>query len=528
MTRAPDKMKKTKTRDAAALFVIILILTAIYIFWGLQKSYIHMDEAYSFGLSNYDKVEIGDNEDFYDTWHDGEYYNDYLVVNEDESWDLSPVYNNQRDDVHPPLYYLLLRVSMEMSVGKFSVWPGIILNILIQAAATVLLLLVCKRLFDSAAASYAVTFLASLSTASLSSVMYIRMYALSGVFILLTLWLHLLLDERERIYRILPAIGAAAVCGSLTHYYYLFFLAALFLLFTVKLAREGRRRELASYIGTLCGAAAVSLAIFPYSIKHLFFGYRGQGAMDNLATPGGIINSVRLYIYKAEQLVFNHTLYIILGLILIFGVYGHIKKKLSHEKAAAARIVWIPTLFYFLMTAAASPYIELRYIMPISSLIVAAFAYFLYNSLRAAPKKVMCVILAAVSAAYLIIPTAAGDEPETVFSERRDIVEMIGGEYNLPALYWQSSISDRFLDDIYLFSLLDKSYIILDGECSEKTIASIFDGVDTSHGVIVFLNFGQEDYRILSTICSALGLSGFRDLSRLNECSVYYVGSEGL
>ena len=33
-----------------------------------------MDEAYSLGLASYDKVEIQDNENFYNIWHDGKYY----------------------------------------------------------------------------------------------------------------------------------------------------------------------------------------------------------------------------------------------------------------------------------------------------------------------------------------------------------------------------------------------------------------------------------------------------------------------
>ena len=39
-----------------------------------------MDEAYSLGLASYDKIEIQDNADFYDTWHDNSYYEDYLAV----------------------------------------------------------------------------------------------------------------------------------------------------------------------------------------------------------------------------------------------------------------------------------------------------------------------------------------------------------------------------------------------------------------------------------------------------------------
>ena len=99
-----------KHKVALLLSLAILIQSAIYIAIGTEKQYFHMDEAYSFGLSNYDKVEIGDNEDFYNTWHDGSYYADYLEVDEDERFNFVPVYENQKNDVHPPLYYFFLRL----------------------------------------------------------------------------------------------------------------------------------------------------------------------------------------------------------------------------------------------------------------------------------------------------------------------------------------------------------------------------------------------------------------------------------
>ena len=45
--------------------IFLIIQTIIYIIVGTQKEYIHIDEAYSYGLSNYDKIEIEDNEDFF-------------------------------------------------------------------------------------------------------------------------------------------------------------------------------------------------------------------------------------------------------------------------------------------------------------------------------------------------------------------------------------------------------------------------------------------------------------------------------
>lgn len=43
-----------------------------------------MDEAYSYGLMNYDKLNITDDEEFWNKWHENKYYSDYLELNKDE------------------------------------------------------------------------------------------------------------------------------------------------------------------------------------------------------------------------------------------------------------------------------------------------------------------------------------------------------------------------------------------------------------------------------------------------------------
>ena len=109
-------MKRT---SKIILAIFLIIQTILYVWVGTQKSYLHIDEAYSFGLANYDKIDIQNNEDFFDTWHTKQYYEDYLSIQEDEVFDFKPVYENQKNDVHPPLYYLLLKLAMNFTKGHF-------------------------------------------------------------------------------------------------------------------------------------------------------------------------------------------------------------------------------------------------------------------------------------------------------------------------------------------------------------------------------------------------------------------------
>ena len=75
---------KSRKKEVLILVVLLIIQVIIHVGAGMNKSYLHMDEAYSFGLASYDKIDIEDNEDFGNNWHTKEYYEDYLSVQDDE------------------------------------------------------------------------------------------------------------------------------------------------------------------------------------------------------------------------------------------------------------------------------------------------------------------------------------------------------------------------------------------------------------------------------------------------------------
>ena len=140
---------KNKKIEIVVISIILILQTLIYIFVGTKKSYIHMDEAYSMGLASYDRVEIQDNEDFYNTWHSKEYYEDYISVQENEKGRYAQVYENQKNDVHPPLYYLFLRIAMGFSKNGYSKWSGIVVNIIIFIGITLLTYLILQELLKN-------------------------------------------------------------------------------------------------------------------------------------------------------------------------------------------------------------------------------------------------------------------------------------------------------------------------------------------------------------------------------------------
>lgn len=582
------KLKPIK-KEILLILIILIIQTLVFVIAGINKCYIHIDEAYSLGLASYNKLNIQQNEDFYNTWHNKEYYEDYLSVNENEIGNYKPVYENQKNDVHPPLYYLLLRIAMGLHIGSYSKWPGLILNIIIYIFISIFMYLIIKKLLQKdkkcEIKSAILTLVGSLTIASINNAMYIRMYALATLNILITTYLHLkLLDFEGKNYKLLILIGICALIGSLTHYYYLYYLGILFIMFVIKYIKEKKYSELTKYIVTIFLAATASLIIFPYSIQHIFFGYRGQGALSNLINISKILIHIAIYMLIIDAYAFNNTLFIILLFILGIAIYKKSKKyKKVNEKNEYIKYIAIPTLCYTILAAISSPWLELRYIMPVCSLLFVLALYLIMKLLNNLVKeKTANIILISICILVIVMPFISNKvinmvigkdfkneqessysskaeivqklkneinipinifpkiqevpidnillflknfklEPEVIYSNKKDITEFIKNNANLPAIYLLNSSNDRFLDEILLFATLNQSYIAKDINCNEENIKSIMLNKDISSGILVFINDVQENEKLVNTIKQALKLENVTYLKRLNMCDVYLI-----
>lgn len=582
-------MKQNNIKEIILVVSIIMIQTIIFVIAGVNKSYIHMDEAYSLGLASYNKIEIQDNDDFYNVWHNKDYYEDYLTVNESEKFEFSQVYENQKNDVHPPLYYLLLRIAMGFSIGTYSKWPGIIVNIIIYVGITIFMYLIIKKILDGKnrykEKSAILALASSLTLAGLTNAIYIRMYTLSTLNITITTYLHLkLLDKKEKNNMLLIAIAISALVGSLTHYYYLFYLACMFIMFVIKYIKEKEFKMLAKYVLAISIAGIMSLIIFPYSINHMFFGYRGQGTIENLTNISKFFVNITRYLLITNVYGFNNLLFILIITSIGIIIYKKIKnKEVFSIKNSSIKYIALPTLIYFILVAISSPFIELRYIMPICGMMFVIVIYYIASILNNMVKeKTLNIIIVIIFLLMAIMPFVSNKiielsvgknfrdekeylysskdevtkklksefklpiemfsnfsdasiantllyiknfriEPEVLYSNKREIVEILKNDLNVPTLYLFNSNNNRFLDDILLFANIDESYIAKDLQCNEENIREILEGKDISKGIVIFINDGQENEELINIITKSINCYEVKYLQRLNACDIYYI-----
>lgn len=499
----------------------------------MNKEYLHMDEAFSFGLASYDKVTLEDNEDFYNTWHTKSYYEDYLSVGEDEIGSYRQVYENQKNDVHPPLYYLILRFAMGLNVDHFSKWTGIIINIIIYAFVTIVMYLILKKLFKDEKMyeikSAILALVSSMILASLSNVVNIRMYALLTFEVLLLTFLHTKLLESTKVnYKLLTIIGITVLAGVLTHYYFIIYLFFLYLFFFIKYIKEKRIKELVSYTITMIISGTLSLIIFPYSISHIFFGERGTGAISSFEHISKIIHSLSEQTHNLNLYAFNYSLFVILGfmagLIICKKINKKDKMKIEKGKKEILNMIFYPSICFFIISAMASPWDVLRYFVPVCGLIFVVIIYEFYRLLKTVfTEKTSNSIIILTFCFLFISPFVLKLEPELLYRDRKELVERLDKDLNLPSIYLYSQDGGRFLDDILLFTKLDESYISNGIEINKENIEKIVENKDISKGIILFINQPEGNENIAKSVKDYLNFENLEHLKWLRSCDVYYL-----
>ncbi len=513
------KLSKKTIIISLAIIIIIQILARIYV--GYKKEYFHIDEAYSYSLMNYDKIQITENDDFYDTWHTKDYYIDYLSVNSDEVWNLKPVYENQKNDVHPPLYYLLLRIVASFTIDGFTKWTGIILNIIIYVFSSIFIYLISKRVFKDEKKALFTCLISGLCLGALDTTAYIRMYELVNLFILILTYIHMkLYDKKELEIKDVVTVGIVALLSSLTHYYTLIYMAVLFIIFVVKYIKAKEYKNLIKYISCFVVAAIVSLIIFPYSFKHMFMGYRGEGAMNSLFNSDTLYTDLAVYLYVLSKGLVGYTF---VALIILFIVLD-VRKKGKIVDNDETKLLIIPTAIYFVLVAKMSPYKELRYIMPIISV---SMIYLIYVFSRLFElnfkQKTAQIATVALFTIITISPLFTGAHLDFTYTKMNHLAEKIEEKADVPALYVFNENKIRFLDDIYIFTELDNSYIMKYSNASEENIKNVLRQKDTSKGIFFIYNEDVKYEDIVKQIKEIYNYKTEERVQDLNAGGVLYL-----
>lgn len=531
---------KIRKLEILVLVLMIVVQSLIFIPFVMNKTYLHIEEARAIGHASGDIAEIQDSENFYNAWHSGEYYKDYLTLEEGNGIDIVEVYKNQMEDTNPPLYYILLRCAISLGGGELSFWYGAIINMIAYVFITVFLYLITRKLFvgekHAILKSASLTFISTITLGTLSNVIYTGMFSLVTLAVMMLAYQHVRMYENGKATpAVLVGMGIVSFVGLLVSYYCLLFIIPMYVLFLMRYIRGKDKKSLLAYSFTLLGAILLAIAVFPFAIYNMFFGNLGGEVVGTLGVQSALIRTLVDYAQKINHFGFNNMLIVIAALAVVCIVIKmrrpYVEKEESEErnhKKMIVKTLLIPSLIYCLGVVAVSQWTELRYIIPVCSIIFVLTMYGIYKFvLEAFSKKVCTIILSLLVVAMLVYPVLSSSTPECTYEDKKELLEDIKGEYNLPAVYLMNTDDDRFLDDIMLFMELDRSYIAKDFTFvdSKADFNAIISGQDVSGGFLLFINNGQVNRHILDNVLAQTGFDGFKTVSILNGATVYYIGN---
>ena len=204
-------MAQRKKRYLLAVALLLAAALALMIFYGLRKQGYHVDELYTYELTNYPGGFYALQEGYLDTWQQGSLYESAL--HPARAFDYAIPWNNQKIDVHPPLYYCVVYTFECLFPGMSLPWVGILPNFLCLLGGAFALYWAARRMTGRFWVSWVAAAVFLLNIGSQGMAVFTRMYALLMLETVLLVLAHLTL-YRQLLAGQTPPLGiSGAGCG---------------------------------------------------------------------------------------------------------------------------------------------------------------------------------------------------------------------------------------------------------------------------------------------------------------------------
>ncbi|MCC8137263.1 MAG: hypothetical protein LIO76_04235 [Clostridiales bacterium] len=376
----------SRTRNILWKTALSLAIVLVFVVIGSFKAGYHEDEMYTMGLSNHQyNGSIGPSITDGEVYTGLELWQDYTMVSDSNRFDYANVLENQRNDVHPPLYYIIIHTVFSLFPNTYSIWYVLAVNILL--AVIVFWQMVWLFTFFTKKPKLSVLFslLFLFTMGFVNNVMFLRMY------VLLTIWTNALImlfckyrpaDRGWKFYALLVFILTG---GTMTQYYFLIFAFFACAVYAVRTIAEKEWKKLALSCASAALSFGISTFLFPSMWTQIFKGSRGQEAFANLSADG-FWDALQSYLSLINLHIFGGLFLFLFFFTAALLIIASGKRKQEHTKETLCNYLQLaaPAAAYVLLVAKIAPYQTERYVMNIlgilyllvfSALIQVSFCY---------------------------------------------------------------------------------------------------------------------------------------------------------
>ena len=179
-------MKNTKTKRMLAVAALLAVGLALMLYYAAHKQGYHVDELYTYELANYPGGFYALEDGYMDSWHDGSFYS--AVLTPGRLFDYTIPWNNQKIDVHPPLYYCLIYTAESLFPQLGLPWVGLLPNFVCILAGAAVLYCTAKRLIGRFRPAWTAAACWLLCVGVQGMAVFTRMYSLMMLEGIVLLW----------------------------------------------------------------------------------------------------------------------------------------------------------------------------------------------------------------------------------------------------------------------------------------------------------------------------------------------------
>ena len=397
--------------------IVIFVISAVMTFFMTKKEGFHEDEMFSYGSSNYaydnvyrpygkedetnifvkEKIMNGniiqnlkyyliDHRDikdetladiksgFVSTWRSSDEANDYLTIQPKDALNYGMVYYNQSRDIHPPLFYFLVHTVSIFFVGHFSKYIIFSINLIFM----ILSLWTIKNIFEKLDKKHLIVpalILYGFSMGAISTVIFQRMYSMLNFFVLMFISANIDIIKKDfdidkKLWNKLTWI---VLLGFWTQYYFCIVAGVVAVLVLIGVIRKQGKQGAITYILKYLKMAVIGVLLYPLSINHIFFSYRGVGKAEMARGFGEkLVEYLNMIGYSFSVPVLAIAICLIL-LVMAVAVKSVIDKKVDKNALGAGAIIF-SVICYVCVIVKVSPELQdaniIRYIMCVLPLII--------------------------------------------------------------------------------------------------------------------------------------------------------------
>jgi len=508
------------------LALMIALLSAYMVYWGTQKNGFHVDEMYSL----MDIRGGGINRPHYEE----EFFNKWYVASELESTIGVTEENAFSYDINRPMspFFNLLHTAYSFYPGLFSIWPSMVLNIIMYIGSLIMIYKLSSFFIDNKYLALLPGLLWGVSSAAINLVVFIRMYAMLTFFcILLTYTLFIAIKNDFGKWWQILAIFAISLAGALTHQYFLVYAFFVTVLVCIYLLCYKKIKQLLKFSLPMLAAVIGYQLFLQKSITSILSGGRGSQAVNSLiAGNATFVSKVDQYLDILSQSVFGGVsigvvLALAVILMVIIGVaYTRNGVKIFSLMISQKTVLWMimcgTCLLFLLMIARIAPYRTFRYISCITPFLIILLISLLVSAFKAIGFKSTIIVFTLISIPYTVLLTD-NIYDDVIFREGNKVDETLSRYYHLPAVVISQKAWHTAGDYWRFFNFTNEIFFTT----SDETDMEIIGDREYKEGlVLVFPGSGREAEGLtVNDVLAASDLNNATFLVQLAYHEVFYL-----